>query len=438
MKKINIYILFTLLFIGVSCEDRLDLLPPQDVDTSVALSTDANVKAVLLGAYDALSNGDLFGGNTLRNAELLGSDGEIVFSGTFGDPSDIWRKEITNINSDVTETWLEGYEVINICNNVLNALDVVNEDDKAMVEAEARFIRGLMYFELVKYFGTPYSAGGASSSLAIPIAETPNSTEEYEKATVEEIYQLVISDLNFAEENLPSENDVFANRVAAAGFLSRVYLQQENFAAARDAANRGIDYADGVYSLVGNLAGAFNNNTNSSEDLFAIQVNTQDGVNNMQLFFASPTLGGRGDIEIQAEHFDIYEANDDRADLFYIDDATGDTRTAKWTNQFGNVTIIRLSELYLTRAEGNVRLTQAVGDTPANDLNLLRQRAGLGDIVAPSLADVLAERRAELAFEGHRIHDIKRLKLETDGIPFDSDQLIFPIPQREAGVNPNL
>lgn len=438
MKKFNKYILIPLLFIGVSCEDRLDLLPPQDVDTSVALSTDANVKAVLLGAYDALSIGDLFGGNTLRNAELLGADDEIVFSGTFGDPSDIWRKEITNINSDVTETWLEGYEVINICNNVLSAIDVVEEDDQAIVEAEARFIRGLMYFELVKYFGTPYSAGGATSSLAIPLALEPNSTEELEKATVEEIYDLVISDLIFAEGNLPTDNDVFANRVAAAGVLSRVYLQQEDFVAARDAANRGIGYADGVYSLVGNLEDAFNNATNSSEDLFAIQVNTQDGVNNMQLFFASPTLGGRGDIEIQASHFDIYEANDARANLFYVDEATGDTRTAKWTNQFANVSVIRLSELYLTRAEGNIRTAQSVGDTPANDINLIRQRAGLADLTNPTVADVIAERRAELAFEGQKIHDLKRLKLGTDGFAFDSDALIFPIPQREAGVNPNL
>jgi len=438
MKKFNIYIFIALLLVGVSCEDRLDLLPPQDVDNSVALSTDANVKAVLLGAYDALSNGDLFGGNTLRNSELLGADGEIVFSGTFGDPADIWRKQITNINSDVTETWIEGYEVINICNNVLSALDVVDEADRALVEGEAKFIRGLMYFELVKFFGTPYSAGGANSSLAIPIADTPNSTEEYEKSTVEEVYQLVISDLTFAENNLPSDNGTFANRVAAAAVLSRVFLQQENFAGARDAANRGLNYATGVYSLVGNLAGVYNNTNNTSEDVFAIQVNTQDGVNNMQLFFASPTLGGRGDIEIQPSHFDIYEANDERANLFYNDEATGDIRTAKWTNQFGNVVLVRLAELYLTRAEGNVRLGQSVGDSPANDLNLLRQRAGLADVVSPTLADVLAERNAELAFEGHKIHDIKRLQLSTDGLSYDSDQLIFPVPQREEGVNPNL
>jgi hypothetical protein len=55
-----------------------------------------------------------------------------------------------------------------------------------------------------------------------------------------------------------------------------------------------------------------------------------------------------------------------------------------------------------------------------------------------TLADVLLERRLELAFEGHRIHDVKRLKGSVDGLNFDDDKLVFPIPARELEANPNL
>jgi hypothetical protein len=438
MKILYINIILIGALFLTACTDELDLKPPQDIDTGVALSTDANVKTVLVGAYDGLSFGSLFGGNTLRNSELLGADGEIQFSGTFGDPADIWRKQINNLNSDVANVWLNSYYTINICNNVISALEVVNEEDQALVEAEARFLRGLMYFELIKFFAVPYSAGGASTNLGVPVPTEPNSVEEIARETVEFVYQYVIDDLTFAEENLPTDNDVYANRVAAAGILSRVYLQQEDFAAARDAANRGIGYADGVFETVNVLEDAFNNPTNSTEDVFAIQVTTQDGSNNMQLFFASPTLGGRGDIEIQPSHFDTYEVGDLRADLFYVDEASGDTRSGKWTNQFANVNLLRLSELYLTRAEANLREGTVIGDTPANDINVTRSRAGLTDNLNPNLQDVLNERKAELALEGHRIHDIKRLRLETDGFQFDAQELIFPIPLREEGVNTNL
>ncbi|WP_017731327.1 RagB/SusD family nutrient uptake outer membrane protein [Nafulsella turpanensis] len=423
-----------------ACEDRLNIEPAQAVSDELVLDTDARVKAVLIGAYDILSDGDLFGGGIQMNGELLAADDELIFSGTYGDPSQIWRKEITTTNSDVADFWMDSYAAINVVNNVLSALEVVDEEDRAVVEGEAKFIRGLLYFELAKFFGQPYSAGNTTTNLGVPIVLEPteeiNESVNVPRATVEETYNQAIADLKDAEELLPIVNGIYANKVAAAAVLSRVYLQQQNYVEARDAANRGIEYAEAYFNLVPNIEDAFNQTANSQEDILAIQVTTQDGTNALVTFFATKSAGGRADIEIQPLHFERYEEGDLRADLFYSDDEG--VRTEKWFNQFANIPLIRLAELYLTRAEANERLNTEVGATPAEDLNLIRVRAGLEPIEDPTLEDIINERFVELAFEGQKIHDIKRLEMEVDGFAYDAELLVYPIPQREINANPAL
>ena len=76
-----------------------------------------------------------------------------------------------------------------------------------------------------------------------------------------------------------------------------------------------------------------------------------DGTNQMHEYYGATAFGGRGDIEILPKHLDLYEEDDERLDLFYVDAATSDVRTSKWTNIFGYVKVIRLAEMFLTRAE---------------------------------------------------------------------------------------
>jgi hypothetical protein len=180
----------------------------------------------------------------------------------------------------------------------------------------------------------------------------------------------------------------------------------------------------------------------SSEDLFNIPVSSVDGENSMNTFYASADNGGRGDIEVSQAHLNLYEPGDERHSLFYIDDATDDTRVGKWANRFGNVKVIRLAEMYLTRAECNERLGTAVGATPLEDVDYIRDRSGLPSIGTATLAAILNERRIELAHEGQRIHDIKRVQASvvegSDTYLYDDPKLVFPIPQRERDVNSKL
>ncbi|WP_420458980.1 RagB/SusD family nutrient uptake outer membrane protein [Neolewinella sp.] len=440
----NNSILVTLLGLGLlafSCSDELDVQPAQSIDEGVALSSDETVKAVLIGAYDQVSDGDLYGGNALRDADLLGGTGEILFVGTFNSPDEIARKQITTGNADAEARWVESYEGINIVNNVLSALEVVNADDQARVEGEARFIRGLLYFDLVRYYAQAFESGQTNDQLGVPIVLTPtrgiSAENDVTRATVEEVYAQVLSDLTTAADLLPETNGVFAGSLTASALLARVYLQMDRYADAREAADRVIE--SGVYALTPTYVGAFMNGSNTTEDIFAIQVNSQDGVNNLTTFYSVPEFGGRdGDIEVLDNHLALYEDEDARRDLFF--ERGGATYTGKFNNQFANVSIIRLAEMYLIRAEANSRLGTEVGATPTEDINRLRNRAGLDDLGDDDvdLAFILEERRRELAFEGFRIHDIKRLQGSVGNFAYDANELVFPIPARETVANPNI
>ncbi|HCQ75200.1 MAG TPA: RagB/SusD family nutrient uptake outer membrane protein, partial [Leeuwenhoekiella sp.] len=245
----------------------------------------------------------------------------------------------------------------------------------------------------------------------------------------------VLSDLEDAYTNLPASNDIFADRYAAQALRARVYLQMQNYAAARDAANDVIENSGA--SLTGSFSDAFNNDADSSEDLFDFQVTNQTGDSDLITFYASQDNGGRGgDIVLNPAYFALFpDADDERANFTYIGDY-GDNLTGKYTNQFANIAIFRLAEMYLIRAEGNIMENTAVGQTPAEDVNLLRLRAGAETVSAPlTQEDILLERQLELAFEGFLLHDLKRTQNDVDGLPYNDPSLVLPIPQNEMDTN---
>lgn len=427
----------------LACADNLDVKPANQVSDEIALKTSTDVEGLLVGAYDALGGGDVLGGNMQRDAELLADDGDLFWDGTFVAPGEIWTKDMQINNDQASETWLDSYRGINICNTVLANIDLVVEAKKEQVEGEAKFVRGLIYFELVKIYAKTWTDGNPSVNPGVPLVLEPTTvanlpeSKELTRATVSAVYQQILADLQDAETLLPEENGFFANTYVASAILSRVYLMQNNYTEAALAADRVIQ--SGYFALLSDYAANFGKTsagagfTTSSEDVFSIQVTNQDGVNNMNTFFASSDFGGRGDIYIEPAHFDRYDPADERLNLFYDDERTG-----KWNNLFGNVNIVRLAEMYLTRAEANFREATAVGADPLDDINIIRNRVGLPDLGALTIDDILNERLLELAFEGHLIHDLKRTQRSVGSLPYNANELVFPIPNRERIINPGL
>ncbi|MBX3257329.1 MAG: RagB/SusD family nutrient uptake outer membrane protein [Chitinophagaceae bacterium] len=439
MKKIITIIYSSLLIVG--CSKELDLKPTQSIDEADVFTSDANIKAALNGAYDVVSNASFMGGDIQLYAELLGADKEIEWVGTYNEPDEVYRKAMLTNNVYIRDTWLYGYKAVNICNNILEAINIVDENDRDRVQGEALFLRGQVYFELVKLFAKPYSAGNTAANPGLQLISEPtvgdiSDANRVPRSSLEDTYAFILDDLKQAKELLPEpdldEPTVYANKYVAAAVLSRVYLQMGDYPNARQEANEVIE--SGYYSLTANYTDEFNNTSNTSEDIFALQVSAQHDENDMHLFWSIIDYGAReGDVAILQKHLNLYTAQDKRRALFYIDDQDI-YRSGKWKLQYKNIPFIRLAEMYLTRAECNFRLGGDLGATPDEDMNeTIRARVG-ADPIAVTLSNILMERRLELAHEGQRIHDIKRLKQPVDGFEYDANKLVMPIPIREINA----
>jgi starch-binding outer membrane protein, SusD/RagB family len=435
MKKILIII--TVAFVMAGCAKKLEINPTQSVNENLVFTSDANIKAALNGAYDVASGGFLLGGDLQLYSELLGANDEISWVGTFNQPDEIYTKSMITTNSYVRDTWLQGYKAINICNNIIANIGIVNAADRDRVKAEALFLRGLLYFELVKLYAKPYSAGSITTNDGLPIITAPTLNGVITKtarSSVKVTYDQIIADLTAAKPLLSSDNGVYAGAYAAAAVLSRVYLQMEDFAKARDAANDVITNSGAA--LEGSYDKAFNNTSASLEDIFVLPITAQDGNNDLHTFWSTRDFGARdGDVEINQDHLNLYEATDERLALFY--DGGGTYYSGKWLLQYKYIPLIRLAEMYLTRAECNFRLSTVVGATPAQDLLTIRSRAALG-ATAVTLNNILLERRKELAHEGQRIHDVKRLRQTVDGFTYNANELVLPVPQREVDASAGI
>ncbi|RZK20150.1 MAG: RagB/SusD family nutrient uptake outer membrane protein [Pedobacter sp.] len=448
MKKTYIYKLLlasTLLSVASSCKKALEISPVDTIEQSKALLTSKDVEVALVGSYSALGSRNLYGGRPFLMADFLANTNAIEWYGTYEELTQTINKSLLKTNTFVNNVWAASYTAINDANNVIASISKVDAAKKNKVEGEAKFIRGSVYFDLVRLFGKAYNDGSPSTNLGVPLVLTPTTavtTESYvTRATVAAVYAQAIADLTEAETKLPATNGFFATKSSAAGMLARLYLQMGNYAAAGAAANRVLTSGNytltptyiGAFPVMGSIAGL-----NTSEDVFAIQVTTLTGFNGYNEFYGSSTYGGRGDAVISQAWIDAnYVGTDDRVNAFYDD---GDMYTSKFANPYGNVSIIRLAEMYLIRAECNVRLAPAApigGQTPLQDLSAVRGRAGLTTSTA-TLANILNERKLELAFEGFALHDAKRTQTNIGSIPWNANNLVFPIPQIELDANKNL
>lgn len=448
MKKtyiVNLLFAIILLATTSSCKKALDINPVDSIEQSQALLNSKDVEVALVGTYSALGDRNFYGGRPFLMADFLANTNAIQWGGTYEELTQAINKSLLKTNGYVDNVWATGYTAINDANNVIAAINKVDAAKKDKVDGEAEFIRGSAYFDLVRLFGKAYNDGSPSTNLGVPIVLTPTTSiteaSYVGRATVAQVYTQAIADLKDAETKLPATNGFYATKYAAAGMLARLYLQMGNFAEAAKAADRVI--ASGKYSLTPAFINAFptmgsSPGANTTEDVFAMQVTNLTGFNGYNEFYGSSTYGGRGDAVISQDWIDnTYDANDNRINAFYDD---GDIFTSKYANIYGNVSIIRLAEMYLIRAEANLRLAPAApigGQTPLQDLAVIRTRAGLTTTTA-TLTDILKERKLELAFEGFALHDAKRTQTNIGSIAWNSNVLVFPIPQREIDANKNL
>lgn len=442
---------FSFVILLSGCESTLDVEPSVSIDSEVALQGPDDVENALVGAYSLVKRNTVYAHYNNMVGELLANSEELIFTGTFQDFLDMFNKAQVPSNVFSTAMWLDAYEAINSANVVITNIDLIEAGtERDRILGEARFIRGITYLYLARYFAPPWNSGDPSALLGLPLRLQPTSRVSEElflsRSSLADTYGQIIDDLESAVSLLPETpaDRGRATTYAATAFLSEVYLEQTRYQEAGQAANRVI--TESPHTLVESYSAAFNNATDSSEDIFAIQQTATDPAGGCLAFYASlPGNIGRADMDISDAHLALYEDGDDRLALFYPGTGLfpGIIRTGKWKSQFTSVPIIRLSEMYLTRAEANFRTGGGIGpNTPLQDVNVIRERASLAPLTSVTLDDILFERHLELAWEGHSLRDLKR----TEGsvtrfgtvFAFDDPHLVLPIPQREIDIHAEL
>ncbi|MGB3466541.1 MAG: RagB/SusD family nutrient uptake outer membrane protein, partial [Cyclobacteriaceae bacterium] len=300
------------------------------------------------------------------------------------------------------------------------------------------------------------------------------------------VYIRIEDDLTDAADLLEEfgKNGTALNYYACQAFLARVSMQKNDFSRAFTLANSIINANE--YSLLNNPLDAFNNQDNSPEDIFAIQQtlanNAGDrtvgvgittyasaltesgfgvlGIIDTHLFgrspnFTSPSFYDEdGRVQIENNTSERITSNEITTAFYKNPINTGLLATSKYMRADHVIPVVRLAEIYLIRAEALYELNSAFINSDAlADLNTIRDRAGIemleiADFVSPEAFydSIFTERKRELLFEGHLLHDLRRTRMFKDdpeiviGIerfgrnPLDSD-LILPIPQSETDAS---
>lgn len=477
--KITVLAAFAL-FLGASCTDFItDLEPAQSLPSSAAFSDLSGLQTALIGAYDALQSSDLGATGFAINANVLSDNAE--WRGSFPSYIDMYNRELAAPNGEVGGMWAQGYLALNQANLVIQGVDIVDDpaltaDIKDQLKGEALFLRGMIHFEMVRYFGKPWGAS-STSDLGIPVmtSAVDESTDITfpTRNTVAEVYTQAIADLTEAASLLdPTGVRGRANGTAATAYLAEIAFQQRDYPQAATLANTVINAG---YDLTPNPEDPFISE-GSSEEIFAVISTTQDnpGVNGSLATFHH--INGRGgDVVVntdlkengygaiipaaqQAEAPAGSTLVDLRATRLTSNGIFNVEKYEDFTNNADDLILNRTATFYLMRAEALAR-QNGINEESLMLLNAIRNRSirlvaadgtesDASAIVSYEAADfanadalieaIILERRVELAFEGNRLHDLRRLQRPVRGVAFDADNLLFPIPQREVDANAML
>jgi hypothetical protein len=371
-------------------------------------------------------------------------------------------------NDRVEEIWKQHYAAINRANVAIDRIPAIDMDAtlRTRLVNEAKFLRALYYFNLVRLYGGVPLVLHEPSSLG--------NTEIFVKRnTLDEVYQQIIQDFKDAE-NLPASftgTDIGrATGGAAKSLLTRVYLTRKDW---DNTITKSLEVINGSYGydLFSNFADVFNKvNNNGKEHIFSAQFKSYtNGRGNSLGSRGTPTgipgIDG-GDADIPTTNlYGLYQAGDKRRDVTFfkslVSPTNGNTYTftphfRKYfdasvnpsTGESGiNFPIIRFADVLLEYAEALNEKSGPTADAYAA-VNRVRIRAGLGELTGLSKDQfrdsIYQERRLEFVYEHQRWFDLVRIGRLVESLHAVGKtnavqkHYLYPIPQREIDLNPNL
>jgi hypothetical protein len=483
-----------------ACKRYLDVSPQGQI-TEGQIASDPNAaKNLVTGIYNVFYIGgfepDIDSFQFVVMTDIASDDADKGSSpNDYGDALQIDNLQTSASNGVVNNVWTGHYQGIARANQALDKLQNAQFDaaTKNALIGEARFLRAYFYFNLVRLYG------GVPLLDKLPLASEANQDQYQTRASADDIYKFIVSDLDFAAANLPEKGATDVGRAtksAAQALEAKVYLYMKNYQKAYDLSQAVI--SSGKYSLVKDYSliwrqRAVNGDggNNNSESIFEIQAGiNKDCSAGINLYTVSqgPRAGGKygwSDLGFGFNNptlslVNAYEANDVRknATIIFINPTTGTTstgtrlfdgfripsqdsvqnsrysykayhsRTAE-DNCGGNtdrlpkqVRVLRYADILLINAEAAVQIANTGAATTS--LNLVRARAGLPPAM-PTLVNIWRERRVELAEEHDRFFDIVRQEavqpgraaaaFAADGKTWKATAALFPIPQTQIDLS---
>ncbi|WP_110834363.1 RagB/SusD family nutrient uptake outer membrane protein [Pedobacter nutrimenti] len=450
MIKRNIYIMAlcsaAMLFSSSCKKDLLNPVPETTVSIEFAFDSPFRIEAQALSLYGSLKSGNFYGGRYVVYGNLRGED-FINETSNLVTASDVWSMNLANSATSVKTAWAQGYLTINRCNVFIDGMNskgtsVVGAAAGIKYIAEARLVRALSYYSLLQLFARPY-ADGNGSKPGLPlrlVGVTAQGSSDMARSTVDQIYTQILSDLNFAETNLPLTNTgnfnvTRAHRNTAIALKTRVYLSMGKYPEVIAEANKIVPAVapfkatSGVPNdLQADITAVFKTYT-TSESVFSLPMSTSaspldyPGTQNSLASYFYFTANTPGTTEYSLNPAGIvadanWKATDKRRSLLFTK-ADGKRFMAKFTapSPYTDwVPVIRWAEVLLNLAEARVRSTNTVDAQALLLINAVRQRSDPSTTLAPATVAaftdaLLNERRIEFLGEGLRGPDLTRLLL---------------------------
>lgn len=480
--KYNLIAIALLGFSFSSCSDFLEQNPQTDLSENDFYKTADDILSAVNGAYSSLQEGDIYG-NWYVFGEIPSDNTRNQLSGSVTTQNEFDQFYIDTQNSMIANFWKAAYKVINRTNTILGRIDgiEINTELANRYKLECKFIRALMYFNLVRVYGdVPLVLKEISISESYDILREPK----------ENVYNQIIADLKEAQDlpvSYSTAEDGRATQGAAKALLANVYMTLHKYAEAETILAEIIN--SGRYSLLENTPGSLNIdgyknvfspvNHNSKEGIFEIQFlkgGYGEGSNYANNFAPENSgtnvvaVGGTGGNNIpEMDIYNAYEEGDLRRDFsmslgYYDNRKNNEWVESRYVCKFmdvpyqnndasNNYPVIRYADVILMYAEAlnqNGKTAEA-----CKYLNMTRRR-GFGyqttetspvDLQTTDKAQfalmIEQERRVELAFENHRWFDLIRTGravevMRSKGFSLNETNLICPIPQKQIDVNPKL
>lgn len=445
-------IFFAVIFLGctmVGCRKFVTVSPPVDqIVNPEPFSSDASATATIIGIYSEMMNStaQFSSANMTLYAGMYADE---LYYYTPGTKDEFVASHITEANHGILNSafWVPAYKYIYAANLALEQLRLSNRlsgDVKQRLEGEALFTRAFCYHYLVNLFGDVPLVIGSDYKVNQYMARTP----------VNELYKRMTADLDSAigllPPGYPEGTRTRPNKWAAKALRARIALYAKDYATAVSLSSELI--GNNLFALNSDLNGVFLKD--SKEAIWQLQpvhtnYNTTEG--NIILPASNST---QPNYLVTNFLLNAFEDGDGRraawikqrlyagATLFYP--FKYKVRTSDVMSEY--YMVFRLAEQYLIRSEANAQLGH--NDAAVADLNVIRKRAGLGEIFPTGLSSLVAsiehERQTELCFEwGHRWFDLQRNNRASAVLgsikPLWSDAAgLWPVPINQINLNPSL